>query len=401
MGIIRFGNRVVLNRLSNWGATSSPISVSVPDGGGGTPSNPSAAQRGDLFLANVTGAELWLTVEPSMFPSGAFTSNTFRDNTIFTSIRSFITDDRWWHEEVETPYQTYDAIRFRDMKIEGGQNTNPWFRRMHPQFNWGNENMIDQVAGSSSAVYDQAFMELKLYYPTHSFTDGDFAGWSPGKHHKHWAGVNLGGVGNTGGNPQSDGVLECVFTSYGMRTLSNGFNAKGDFPGSTGGQPGASGTFDTVPDISGVFGGAAVANDSVSYLNRWHNGIGIYAHDSRLSFNFEEMIYPCFSASNVRYTFEAGNLYEHRIWVKLNTPDENDGELQWWMRVNDGEWFLTRHLNDVDWRGNSSEGFKDDGFIFFAGGFGGGWSWGDSSYHPSGPKLDRQMYIIRKRTWLK
>lgn len=406
MGVILFGNRIVSNRLGNWGSVSTPVSVSIPqEGGGGDPGgggNQSASAAGDLYLANVTGSEVWLRVQPSMFPSGNFTNDQFVSNTLFTTERKFITStDRWWHEEVTTPIGTVDALRFRDPSLDSGSNTNPWFRRWHPQFNWGESNMLDMVPGSSSAVYDQAFMQLKLYYPTASFQKKGFQGWSPGKHIKHWGGVDLGGVGATGGNPQTDGVFEGVFTSYGMRTLENGFNAKGDFPGATQRVAGSSGTFDTVPDISGVYGPSALASNSESYLNLWHNGIGIYAHDNRLSFNFEEMIYPCYEGTNVRYTFQVGHVYEHRIWFKMNTPGEYDGELQWWMKVDNGDFFLARHLNDIDWRGNSSEGFKGDGFIFFCGGFGGGWSWGDSNYHPAGPKLDRQLYILGKETRLK
>lgn len=400
MGIILFGNGFANGRAgANWGSSLPAITASTPpDGGGGGDSVP-----GDLFLSNVTGAELWLTVQPSMFPSGNFTNDQFVSATPFTTERKFITStDRWWHEEVSTPIGTIDALRFRDPDITSGSNTNPWFRRWHPQFDWGNQNLIEQVAGSSSAVYDEAFMELKLYYPTHSFQKNQFAGWSPGKHTKHWGGVNLGGVGATGGNPQTDGVFEGVFTNYGMKILDNGNNAKGDFPGATANVAGASGTFVTVPDISGTMGPIASPSNSQSYLNRWFNGIGIYAHDARLQFDFEEMIYPCYEGTNIRYTFEVGHVYEHRIYFKLNTPGGFDGELQWWLKVDDADFFLARHLNDVDWRGNSSEGFKDDGFIFFAGGWGSGWSWGDNDgYHPAGTKLDRQMYIIKKRTWFK
>ncbi len=397
---VKFGNSFNPSRGAIWTPLNSPTGSSGT--GSETGSTGSAVTNGNFYLSRVTGADLWLRVEPSMFPSGNFSNDTFIANTVFDTERKFITStERWWHEEVTTPVGTQDALRFRDPSLDTGSNTNPWFRRWHPQNSWGNATLISTVPASASKVYSEAFMELKLYYPTHSFQKAGYQGWSPGKHAKHWGGVSLGGVGATGGNPQTDGAFEAVFTTYGMRTFINGYNAKGDFP-TVAAVSGASGAFATVPDISGVYGPVADFAGSASYLNRWANGIGIYAHDSRLQFNFEEMIFPCYSGTNVRVTFETGHQYEHRIWIKLNTPNQNNGELQWWLKIDNADFFLARHLNDVDWRGNSSEGFKDDGFIFFAGGFGSGWSWGDNDgYHPSGPKLNRQMYIIRKRTWFR
>lgn len=380
---------------------------------------------GSLWEQEVSGADLILDIYPQLWNSGAISQSQFEAQTPFNSGHWKITGQRFWRDTVNTYFPNgpaKDMIRFRDPKLDEGGSTNPWFRRIGPEIDWGNKKLAPEVLGSTPSPGEWAFTSGGLYFPQASYVGSGVEGWNPGFTIKFFDGWDLGGVGSTGNNPQTaTNVCEIVFTNYGIKTLQNNgynLNSKGDF--------GSWETGQTTIDSSGTYNPIIDINNPAHYQNYFFLGWGIYAHDTRQSYNYQNMLYPTWPGTNHRILFRTGVEYEIRWAAKLETQTSPyDGQFFAEMRIRHvdsnvsisgtgtgaasipggiqiDEWFTIKELTDVDWRGNGGSPWLDNGFGFFAGG-GGGDSYGDNQYHPSPrpPYYDRNYYISYKKNWVK
>ncbi len=374
-------------------ASSTGEPPSDPTMGDATTGEPGGDEDDDggaspVFEEALDGAQIVYDVHPSLWPQGAIDLESFLDATPWTTGKSFITETRWWHETSPTGEP---MLRFLDPRIEDGQQRNPWFRRFDLGNDWGETDLFDAV-GIDDDKGEVIVAEMGLYFPRHEFTgtEADEATWSPGRHVKWLLGARGStGVGATGGNPQDDGIFEVVFTTYGSLIADHGQNTKGDFRGPT--------DWDWDGEHEPPHSDYA---ETEYYRTRGNMGIGIYAHDPGLVNNYQEMIYPTYPGTSTRRTYGPDTFYEHRFVIRLNTPGEFDGEFYWEIREDGGPWTIARHLTDVDWRGDSEVKFRNAGLLFFAGGSGSGWSFGDDDGYAPGA-YDRGFYLAYSRLWTK
>ena len=401
---VTYGSRMLLNS----GFSSSPP----------TPS-------GSLWETEASDANLVLDIYPQLWGTGAISQNDFQSQTPFNSGHWKITNQRFWRETVNSVFPAgpaKDMIRFRDPKLDEGDNTNPWFRRIGPEIDWGAKQLVPTVLGSTPSPGIWAFTSIGLYFPVHAYTSSGVQGWNPGFTIKHLDGWDLGGVGSTGNNPQtSPDVCEIVGTTYGLKTLQNNsytLTTKGDF--------GSWETGQTTIDASGTYNPVIDINNFDHYSNYFFLGWGLYAHDTRQTYNYQNMLYQTWPGTNKRILMRTGVEYEMRWMARLETQSSPyNGEFYSEMRIRHidanvslsgtglgaaslppgivmDEWFETKRLTDVDFRGNGNSVWLDNGFGFFAGG-GNGDSFGSNQYHPSPkpPYYDRNYYIAYKRNWVK
>lgn len=246
-------------------------------------------------------------------------------------------------------------IRLVDPK--GGSD--PWWKKFLAK-------SADPIGASMEG--ETAVIEFELFFPKHNMKDdGTYNGWLPDKHGKFMSGVQLAsGVGNTGQNPQPDGVAEVAFGWYGpdSTALINNKDAKGDWY-----------------DTNWPAGGMDQGPDS-TYL-----GWGLYVHDPRSNYGhkYQQHIYGLDDLDQkIRKPFKWDTLYKSRALFRLNTPGQFDGVLYWEVSENGGPYVPVRFETDIDYRGNSTAKWADSGFAFFPGG-------GDGSFLLEG--LTRSFYF--------
>ena len=389
--LLRYGSKVLRTGSNN--KTTRHVKNSA------TPS-PSPSTVWD---AQLVGAQKILDIYPELWPQGAISQSAFQAATPFNSGHWKVTTQRFWRDNI--PALGRDFIRFRDPKLDEGSSKDPWQRRVAPEVDWGAVDLVNAVGATPGK---RAFTNVELYFPQHNYVGSGVEGWNPGFTIKFIDGWNLGSVGSTGNNPQTaDGVCEVVFTSYGIKTLQNNsydLNSKGDF--------GSWETGVTTIDTTGVYNPVLDINNFAHYSNYWFLGWGVYAHDTRQNYQYQNMLYPVWPGTNKRILFTVNTLYELRWMVTLNDPGVRNGKFYAEMRIKYSpnslppgivlnEWFVIRSLTDVDWIGNSTNKWTDTGFGFFAGG-GNGSSFGDNVYHPTPkpPYYDRNFYIGQKQNWV-
>jgi hypothetical protein len=358
----------------------------------------------------VADAQQVLDVYPELWPVGEISRSAFEAMTPFNSGHWKITEDRWARVHVAAAGK--DMLRFHDPKLELPENSdwNPWNRRAIPEVDWG-DSTITAVAGATPGRY--GFTDLEVFFPRHEYTGSDLEeGWNPGFHGKFADGWSPGSVGATGNNPQpEDDRWEAVFTTYGIKTLQDSDNysltAKGDFGDWESGR--------SEVDRTGVYNPLLDIDNPAHYQNYFFLGLGFYAHDTRQTYNYENMMYFLWPGTNYRVVFTVDTRYQLRWFIKLNDADAApfDGEVYVEMRIMTakdplppgielGKWFTVRHLTDVDFRGAGTLPVIENGFGHFWGG-GYGSSFGHNEYHPEPrpPYYARNLYYGYKRNFVK
>ncbi len=366
--------------------------------------------------AEVASAAQVFRMEADMFPEGNISKSQYESepdaDIPHNSGHWKITTDRFARKTI--PALGKALIQMKDPALTGtkGSTWNPWNRRLAPEINWGADNLVP-YQGATPGNY--GFTWLELYFPEHSFTGvDDEEGWATSHTIKFLDGWNLGDVGATGQNPQvANDSWEMVFTLYWLLTLqSNNYSlsTKGDFGRW---QDGVS-TIDT----SGLYNPVINLNDKIQMQKEFFLGPAFYAHDTRQTYNYQNMMYLLWPGTNYRIIFPVNAHFELRYFLKLNTPSSSgpyDGRVYFEMKINSwpralppvislNTWFTVRNLVDVDFRGSGTSPVLDTGNGFFAGGgLGDAFMDDDTIYSPTPgypPRYARNLFY-QKRNWAK
>ncbi len=361
-------------------------------GGGGIITPPPAS--GLLYDQLVATSQPVLNIYPELWPQGTITQSMFNAQTPFDSGHWKSTPPERFSRAFQ-PAVGKDMIFFQDHDFLTHGTNNPWLVRVIPEIAWGATKLVPGVGATPG---EWALSEFELYFPRHEYTGTNQEGWNPGFTIKWVDGWDLGGVGATGQNPQTQNdVCEIVFTSYGIKTLQNNsydLNSKGDF--------GKWQTGQTTIDVSGTRHPVLDINNFEHYSNYFMLGWGIYAKDPRQDYPFQNMLYPTYEGTNHRVIFKTEQLINIRTAAKLNSSGQRDGEFYCDISLDGGPRWVGRHLTDVDWRGTGVAKWLDNGLGFFPGG-GNGSVFGTNQYHPfpRPPYYSRRFCIGYKRNFIR